>query len=107
MRFRIKGNKEEIKSHIETFVEESRKEYDIQIKKARNIPLPFGVSNMPPFEIGLLEDGEDIILWNTAPMPSVVMKTFIGKRIINKMKKSLDGYFNALKVKAEVEYLGE
>lgn len=108
MKFEIKGDKKKIIPIIKKFVEETREEFKIQMEKAKRIPMPFGIG-VPdlPFEVGWLEDGDSIVIWNTAPMPERILKSFIGKRIKKKMKKNLEGYLKAKGLEVEVTYIGD
>jgi hypothetical protein len=96
MKFRIKGDKQKMIPLLETFVEETREEFDVQIKKIKNVPMLFGLSvPIAPFDIGLIEEEDSLILWNTTPVPKLLLKSFVGKRIKKKMKENLENYLKA------------
>jgi hypothetical protein len=108
MKFRITGDMDKVKPFIQQFCDEAKKEYEVQTKKVRSTPMPFGlkVPDMP-FEIGWFEENNNIIFWNTIPMPKILLKSVVGKRAIKKMQKNLQGFLNTNNIECKIEFIGE
>lgn len=107
MRFEIFGEKEKIKPFLDEFINLAEEEYDVQIKKYRSIPMPFGirVPPLPPLQLGYNEQEKSIIFWNTSSMPRLFNP--IKGRIVKKMEENLKGFFKAKGLDVEIKYLGD
>lgn len=101
MKFRIKGDKEKIKAHLDEFIRMTKEEYTKQTKKT-NILAPLGVKvPIIPFDMGYMERDEHIILWDTFNVPNQLQWFF--KRVRQKMEKNLTGYFKEHGIKVNVK----
>jgi len=106
MKFLISGDKQKIKQFLDEFINLAEEEYETQMKKTKNMPLPFGLSvpNLP-LQMGYVEEGDSIIFWNTFSFPKALR--LIRGRIVGKMEKNLKGFFEAKGLKVEIKYLGD
>jgi hypothetical protein len=106
MKFQIFGDKQKIKEFLDEFINLAEEEYEIQMKKTRNMPMPFGLS-VPdlPLQMGYIEEADSIIFYNTFQFPKVLR--LIRGRIVKKMEENLKGFFKAKEIEVEIKYLGD
>jgi hypothetical protein len=98
MIFIIKGDTDKIKKFLDEFVRETKAEYEKQ--GASNALRTIGVW-LPPFDMGYIDEGESIKLWDTINFPKPM--GFLFGRVKKKMEKNLRGYLEAKGLKVEVK----
>lgn len=97
MKFKIIGDKEQIKKHIDEFITLSKREWDSQFKKFER----FGVKQV--FEMGYVDEDDGVMLINSIKTPLI----FRFGRAKKKMENNLKGYFRIKGVDVEVKFLGD
>jgi len=106
MKFQIFGDKQKIKEFLDEFINLAEEEYEVQMKKAKEMPMPFGIQvpNMP-LQMGYIEEADCIVFYNTFSFPRVLR--LIRGKIVKKMEENLKGFFAAKGLKVEIKFLGD
>ena len=97
MKFKIKGDKEQIKKFLDVFIEEAKKEYDLQKQKFKMFP-------MPEMDFAYWDDGDDVVFSNTVKTPKFMK--FLG-RGVKKMEDNLRKFLESYGLKVEVKWIGD
>lgn len=98
MIFRIKGDTEKIKKFLDDFIRETKAEYE---KQGTSQALKTLGIMLPPFDMGYIDEGESVKLWDTINFPKPM--GFLFGRVKKKMEKNLKGYLEAKGLKVEVK----